>query len=122
MRPVTEGLLQIEDCLDADGGIALPSSVTLISLIERNIANVGDTVAYRFLDFTRAADGEAVEMTWNRLGTRMRAIGAHVQRVASRGDRVAVLAPQGLDYVAGYFAAVRAGTIAVPLFAPEQIG
>ena len=52
----------------------------------------------------------------------MQAIGARVQQVAARGDRVAVLAPQGLDYVAGFFAAVKAGTIAVPLFAPELPG
>jgi fatty-acyl-CoA synthase len=35
---------------------------------------------------------------------------------------VAILAPQGLDYVAGFFAAVKAGAIAVPLFAPELRG
>ena len=35
---------------------------------------------------------------------------------------MAILAPQGLDYVAGFFAAVKAGTIAVPLFAPEFQG
>ena len=52
----------------------------------------------------------------------MRAIGAHLQQVAERGDRVAVLAPQGLDYVAGFFAAIKAGNIAVPLFAPELPG
>ncbi len=48
------GLLQIEDCLDAEGGVALPPGVTLISLIDRNIANVGDSVAYRYLDYTRS--------------------------------------------------------------------
>ncbi len=37
---VRSGLLQIEDCLDADGGIALPAGTTLISLIERNIKYV----------------------------------------------------------------------------------
>jgi fatty-acyl-CoA synthase len=117
-----EGLLQIEDCLDAEGGIALPPGVTLISLIDRNIANVADAVAYRYLDFARSADGHAVELTWSQLGRRMRAIGARVQQVASRGDRVAILAPQGLEYVAGFFGAVKAGTIAVPLFAPELQG
>ena len=66
--------------------------------------------------------GRALEMTWNELGVRMRAIGARVQHVASRGDRVAILAPQGLDYVAGFFAAIKAGAIDVPLFAPELPG
>ena len=116
---VHEGLWRIEDVLDAEGNVALPPGITLISLIERNIANVGDSVAYRYLDHTRSADGYAFELTWTQLGRRMRAIGARVQRVASRGDRVAVLAPQGLDYVAGFFGAIKAGTIAVPLFAPE---
>lgn len=100
----------------------LPDGVTLISLIDRNIANVGDAVAYRYLDYSRNAGGEAIELTWTQLGRRLRAIGAQVQRLADRGDRVAVLAPQGLDYVTGFFAAVKAGTIAVPLFAPELPG
>ena len=116
------GLLQIEDCLDAEGGIALPPGTTLISLIDRNIANVGDSVAYRYLDYTRSADGQAVELTWTQLGIRLRAIGAHLQQVTARADRVAILAPQGIDYVAGFFAAIKAGTIAVPLFAPELPG
>lgn len=117
-----DGLLQIEDCLDPDGGIALPDDVTLPSLIARNVACVGDTVAYRYLDYTRSDDGRAIELTWTELGHRMAAIGARVQRVASTGDRVAILAPQGLDYVAGFFAAIGAGTIAVPLFVPELQG
>jgi fatty-acyl-CoA synthase len=116
------GLLQIEDCLDAEGGVALPAGVTLISLIDRNIANVGDAVAYRYLDFTRAVDAHAVEVTWTQFGARLRAIGARIQQAAGRGERVAVLAPQGIDYVAGFYAAVKAGTIAVPLFAPELPG
>jgi fatty-acyl-CoA synthase len=119
---VPQGLWRIEDVLGADGNIALPPDITLISLIERNIANVGDTVAYRYLDYTRSERGFAHELTWNQLGIRIRAIGAQVQRVASHGDRVAVLAPQGLDYVAGFFAAIKAGTVAVPLFAPELQG
>ncbi|CAN5853941.1 fatty acyl-AMP ligase [soil metagenome] len=117
-----QGLLRIEECLDADGGVFLPPGVNLISLIDRNIANVGDTVAYRYLDYTGSADGHALELTWTELGRRLLAIAARVQEVASRGDRVAILAPQGLDYIAGFFAAIKAGTIAVPLFAPELQG
>jgi len=116
------GLLRIEDCLDADGEVVMPPGVTLISLIDRNIANVGDTVAYRYLDYSRGVDGPADEVTWTQFGVRLQAIGARVQQVADRGERVAVLAPQGIDYVAGFYAAVKAGTVAVPLFAPELPG
>jgi fatty-acyl-CoA synthase len=117
-----DGLLRIEDCLDADGGVVLPPGVTLISLIERNVANIADSVAYRYLDYSHSADPEVFELTWAALGTRLRAIGSHIQRCTARGDRVAILAPQGLDYIAGFFAAIKAGTIAVPLFAPELPG
>lgn len=116
-----EGLLLIEDCLDPDGGVALPPGTTLISLIERNVANVGDLVAYRYLDYSRS-EGHPTEVTWTEFGVRLEAIGARVQQCAADGDRVAILAPQGIDYVAGFYAAVKAGTIAVPLFAPELPG
>lgn len=108
--------------MDGRGGVVLPPDVTLISLIERNIANVADAVAYRYLDYGHDGNGHTTELTWMQLGTRLRAIAAHVQSSADRGDRVAILAPQGLDYVAGFFAAIKAGTIAVPLFAPELPG
>ncbi|OBH12467.1 fatty acyl-AMP ligase [Mycobacterium sp. E1747] len=116
------GLLKIEDCLDAEGNIMPPPDVTLISLIDRNIANVGDAVAYRFLDYNRSPDGAAEEVTWSQFGVRLEAIGARVQEAAGHGERVAVLAPQSLDYVMGFYAAIKAGTIAVPLFAPELPG
>lgn len=120
--PSRDGLLQIEDCLDADGGVALPPGVNVISLIERNIANVGDAVAYRYIDYARSPNGYVHELTWAQLGVRLEAIGARLQSIASRGERVAVLAPQGLDYIAGFFGAVKAGNVAVPLFAPELQG
>jgi fatty-acyl-CoA synthase len=116
------GLLKIEDCLDADGGIVLPAGTTLVSLIDRNIANVGESIAYRYLDYTRSDDGHAVELTWRELGVRMRAVGAAVQQAAAHGERVAILAPQGVDYIVGFFSAIKAGAIAVPLFVPELPG
>jgi fatty-acyl-CoA synthase len=116
------GLLQIEDCLDAHGSVALPPGVTLISLIDRNIANVGDATAYRYLDYGHSAEVRTDEVTWTQFGARLQAIGARVQQAAGRGERVAILAPQGINYVAGFYAAIKAGTIAVPLFAPELPG
>ena len=116
-----DGLLSIEDCVDGRGEISLPPGTTLMTLIERNVANVGNTVAYRFLDFSRSEE-DAAEINWAQLDVRMRAIGARIQQVAARGDRVAILAPAGLDYVAAFFAVIKSGSIAVPLFAPELPG
>src|SRR5699024_12451503 len=55
-------------------------------------------------------------------GERRRAIAAGLQQVTEPGDRVAILAPQGVDYVTSFFAAIYAGVIAVPLFDPDEPG
>ena len=115
-RPATDPYL------DASGHIVLPDGINLSSLLDRNIAECGDDLAYRYIDYSHHPDGKAVELTWSQVGTRSQAIGARLQQVTARGDRVAVLAPQGLEYVTGFFAAIQAGNIAVPLFAPELPG
>jgi acyl-CoA synthetase (AMP-forming)/AMP-acid ligase II len=112
----------IDDYVDSTGSITLPDGVTLMSNLPGHIAAHGDTPAYRYLDYTRDNEGLAVELTWRQLGSRLRAVGARLQQVTSPGDRVAILAPQGLDYVVGFFAGIAAGNIAVPLFAPELPG
>ncbi len=113
---------ELTDYLDADGSIVLPEGVNLATFLDRHIANIGDSIAYRYLDYTQDADGKAIDLTWAELGVRLKAIGARLQQVTSRGDRVAILAPQGIDYIVGFFAAIKAGNIAVPLFAPELPG
>lgn len=113
---------ELTDYLDADGSIVLPDGVSLVTFLDRHIADIGDAVAYRYLDYSQQADGKVIDLTWAELGTRLRAIGARLQQVTARGDRVAILAPQGIDYIVGFFAAIKAGDVAVPLFAPELPG
>ncbi|MGV0717247.1 fatty acyl-AMP ligase [Mycolicibacterium sp. XJ662] len=112
----------IEEYLDSEGHIVIPDGATLTSYLESNIADLGDSVAFRYLDYRGNSDGRPIELSWNSLGVRLRAVGARLQQVTERGDRVAILAPQGVDYVVGLFAAIAAGNIAVPLFAPELPG
>ncbi|MGK2882716.1 MAG: fatty acyl-AMP ligase [Mycobacterium sp.] len=108
--------------VDAHGQIVLPDGITLSSLLNRNIAEFGEVLAYRYVDYNHDPDGGSSELTWNQVGIRSQAIGARLQQVTSLEDRVAILAPQGLEYVTCFFAAIRAGNIAVPLFAPELPG
>lgn len=114
--------MTIDTVLDGDGDIVLPEGVTLTTYLERHITALGDAPAYRYLDYARDRDGQVVDLTWNGFGAQLRAIGARLQQVAQAGDRVAILAPQGVDYVVSFFAAIHAGNIAVPLFAPELAG
>ena len=44
--------------------------------------------------------------------------GRELRRTATTGDRVAIVAPQALDYVVAFYASLQAGLIAVPLSVP----
>jgi acyl-CoA synthetase (AMP-forming)/AMP-acid ligase II len=113
---------QVDPFGSLDGAITVPDGLTLTSYFDRNRDLHGDSPAYRFLDYSQEPDGRPVVLSWNQLWTRVCSIGARLQQVTRPGDRVAILAPQGLDYVAAFFGAVYAGNIAVPLFAPTMSG
>ena len=107
-----------DDFLDETGNIHFSDDDTLVDYVERNVRDKADTLAYRFMDYSRERDGEAIELTWAQFGKRLRAIAARLQQVTKPGDRVAILAPQSLEYVIGFFGSLYAGNIAVPLFLP----
>jgi fatty acid CoA ligase FadD32 len=75
--------------------------------------------AFTFIDFSGTPDGVGHTIGWSELDRRARAVAARLAEVSAPGERVALLCPQNLDYVAGFFGALYAGMIAVPLFAPE---
>lgn len=111
-----------DDYVDESGQIKLMPGDTLVDYVEQHSRENADELAYRYIDYSTARDGEAQEITWDQFGVRLRAVAARLQQVTQRGDRVAILAPQGLDYVVSFFAAIHAGTIAVPLFDPDEPG
>ncbi|ALR13445.1 fatty-acid--CoA ligase [Mycobacteroides saopaulense] len=121
MKALVSGL-RVEEYLDETGAISLPDGYTVNHYLECAVDGPQDTFAYRYVDYSSNPDGEPVDMNWPQLRTRSRAVAARLQQVTKPGDRVAILAPQGLDYVVGFFAAIEAGNIAVPLFAPELPG
>ena len=73
--------------------------LTLVDYVEQHSRVNADELAYRYIDYSRERDGEAQELTWQQFGVRLRAVAARLQQVTKPGDRVAILAPQGLDYV-----------------------
>ncbi|WP_241250033.1 AMP-binding protein [Rhodococcus sp. X156] len=82
----------------------------------------GDAPSFTTVDYSTEADGTRTTLTFAELGVRVRAVAARLQQVAEPGARVAILAPQGMEYIVGFFAAVHAGLVAVPLFDPEEPG
>jgi long chain fatty acid CoA FadD26 len=61
-------------------------------------------------------------LTWRRLDVRVRAVAARLAEETEPGARVALLCPQGIEYVTGFLAALAAGLIAVPLYPPGLPG
>ncbi len=119
---VQPAVADINDYVLADGTIVLPDGMTLTSFLDQNRAAFGERPSYRFIDYAKDPDGRVVELSWNELWSQVRAIGARLQQVTRPGDRVAIVAPQGVEYVAAFFGAVHAGNISVPLFAPALSG
>jgi long-chain fatty acid adenylase/transferase FadD26 len=78
-----------------------------------------DTPAYTFIDYELDPEGYSQTLTWSQLYQRVQVIAGEIASCTSPGDRVAILAPQGLEYIVGFYAAMEAGCIAVPLSVPQ---
>lgn len=66
----------------------------------------------------RGDDGEH-GLTYADLDRRARSIGAAIRVAGATGERVLILYPPGLDYVAALFACFHAGAAAVPAYPPD---
>ena len=79
--------------------------------------------AFTFVDFPRSdATGSHRTLTWSQLEARVQAIAVELVKWAKPDDRVALLLPQGLDYVAAFLGCLRAGVVAVPLLPQDAAG
>ncbi|HEX3530750.1 MAG TPA: amino acid adenylation domain-containing protein [Thermoanaerobaculia bacterium] len=69
--------------------------------------------------FLAEGDTAAAEMTFAELDRRARAIAAALRAEGAAGERVLLLYPQGLDFIAGFFGCLYAGAVAVPAYPPR---
>jgi len=93
---------------------------TLVHLIGRRAADEPDRLAYRYLE-----DGESNErqFSYRQLDASARTIAGLLQAHGVRkGDRVLLLYPSGLDYIAAFYGCLFAGAVAVPAYAPRPKG
>jgi fatty acid CoA ligase FadD32 len=92
---------------------------TLVGRARQLAAECPDRAAYTFVDYQARVTGQARTLTWAELDRRATALAAVLRRHRLAGERAAVLAPPGLDYVVAMLGAFYARVVAVPLFAPE---
>lgn len=90
---------------------------TLLELLQQRAAEEPDRTAFTFLDDTGA---EADNVSYAELDRRARRVAASLQSSCKTGDRVLLLYPPGLEYIAAFFGCLYSQTIAVPLYPPRR--
>lgn len=96
--------------------------MSIPELLKNRAEQRPNDLAYTFLDYDLDPAGYADTVTWSELYERVQAVAARLLQCGSPGDRAAILAPQSLDYIVGFFGAMHAGFIAVPLPVPAPGG
>lgn len=92
------------------------SAQTLVDVLRwRAQTQPGDT-AYTFLINDVA---EESRLTYGELDRRARRVGARLQELGAAGERVLLLYPPGLDYIAAFLGCLYAGAVAVPAYPPR---
>lgn len=89
---------------------------TAVEILRQRATHQGEQKAYTFL-----VDGEVIEesITYRELDCRAQAVGAWLQSSGAVGERVLLLLPPGLEYVAAFFGCLYAGAVAVPAYPPR---
>ncbi|MEU0075660.1 fatty acyl-AMP ligase [Streptomyces sp. NPDC006332] len=100
-----------------------PPCRTLPEYVRHWAETTPDRRAFTFVDHPDPhSRGVHRTLTWRRLDARVRAVAAHLAAEAEPGARVALLCPQGTEYVTGFLATLAAGLVAVPLYPPGLPG
>jgi fatty acid CoA ligase FadD32 len=95
---------------------------TLVGQIRDLARTAPGRTGYTFVDYLADPRGRDLAMTWAEVDERAQAVAAALRARVLAGDRAAVLAPQGLDYVVAMLGAFYARVVAVPLFTPDLPG
>ncbi|HEY9878955.1 MAG TPA: AMP-binding protein [Leptolyngbyaceae cyanobacterium] len=94
-----------------------PEVTTLVDLLNVRSHAQPDQLAYRFLP--EGTVGDEIIITYRGLDQRARAIASLLRELSCQGQRVLLLYPAGLDYIAAFLGCLYAGAIAVPAYPPR---
>ncbi|MGO9652718.1 amino acid adenylation domain-containing protein [Mycobacterium sp.] len=92
---------------------------TVLDLVRHRAERYRDKLAFDYCRHSPAGE-EHSRLTYHELDIKARAIASTLQRQGAAGERVLVLCPSGLDFVAGFFGCLYAGAIAVPVHPPVR--
>ena len=92
-----------------------PAPKTIVEVLTERARRFGDKVAFAYC---RDGEEESDRLTYRQLDLRARAIASVLQQQDSANDRVLVLCPSGLDFIAAIFGCFYVGTVAIPVHPP----
>ncbi|KZS64924.1 acyl-CoA synthetase [Mycobacterium kansasii] len=92
---------------------------SLTELLQEIANQHPDRDAYTFIDYETDPNGISETLTWGEVHQRAQVVAEELLICGSSGDRAAILAPQGLEYIVAFWGALHAGFIAVPLPFPQ---
>jgi len=95
--------------------ITVPS---IPALLRKRAADRPDAPAWTFVDYALDPNGFSETLTWSQMLQRAVNLADELRQCGSVGDRAAILAPQGLEYIVAFYGALEAGFAAVPLPVP----
>ncbi|MGE2835897.1 AMP-binding protein [Mycobacterium sp. SMC-4] len=99
--------------------LTAPSAATIPAVLADRSRRQPDDIAYSFIDYESDPAGVEESLTWSEVHDRVQVVAEKLAKTGSPGDRVVILAPQSLEYVVAFLAAIQAGFIAVPLSMPQ---
>jgi acyl-CoA synthetase (AMP-forming)/AMP-acid ligase II len=97
-------------------GDLISESSTLVEMLQRRVEVDPARMAFAFVEDGRADPGE---LSFAELDLRARAIAARLRELDATGERVLLMFPSGLDYVAAFYGCLYANAIAVPAYPPD---
>jgi amino acid adenylation domain-containing protein len=108
--------MSCEITVESEQSVRSDRTATLVDILCRRSFEQPESQAYTFLP-----DGETEEinLTYRQLDEQVRAIGARLQASGMFGERVLLLYPPGLEYIAAFFGCLYAGAVAVPVYSPR---
>ena len=95
------------------------SAQTLLDVARHRAQLHPERLAFDYCRFSPEGEQHS-QLTYLELDVKARAIAASLQRQGAAGERVLVLCPSGVDFVAAFFGCIYAGATAVPVHPPVR--
>ncbi len=110
---------QVAEEISTSSGAVCPieNPSSLVELLQWRAKHTPNHIAYIFL---QDGEKEGARLTYAELDVKVRAIAAKIQPISQAGDRVLLLFPASLEYLAAFLACMYANVVSIPAYPPRN--